>query len=76
VSAGADVWIAAIAALPPTVLALASLIVGIRNSRKVEEVHRATNSLTDRLVASTKLEAHAAGIKEEQNRSKRKRHRA
>jgi hypothetical protein len=31
---------------------------------KVEEVHVATNSLTDRLVATTKLEAHAAGLKE------------
>ncbi len=31
---------------------------------KIEEVHRATNSLTDRLVETTRVEAHAAGVKE------------
>jgi len=31
---------------------------------KVEEVHRVTNSLTDRLVETTRTEAHAAGLKE------------
>lgn len=32
---------------------------------KVEEVRHATNSLTDKLVASTAKESHAAGVKEE-----------
>ncbi len=36
---------------------------------KVEEVHKATNSLTDRLVATTDLEAHARGVSEERARS-------
>lgn len=38
-------------------------------AEKVEEVHKATNSLTDRLVETTKSEAHAAGIKEEKDRA-------
>lgn len=35
---------------------------------KVEEIHKATNSLTDRLVETTRTEAHAAGVKEEKER--------
>lgn len=35
---------------------------------KIEEIHKATNSLTDRLVESTAKESHAAGIKEEKDR--------
>ncbi len=38
--------------------------------RAVEEVHKATNSLVDRLVSTTKTEAHAAGVKEELDRPK------
>jgi len=63
-----QVVVAFLASLPPTLLALATLVIGIRNTRKVEEVHKATNSLTDRLVASTKLEAHALGVREEKAR--------
>ncbi len=37
-------------------------------SEKVEEVHKATNSLTDRLVESTAKESHAAGIRDEKAR--------
>lgn len=37
---------------------------------KVEAVHIATNSLTDRLVETTRSEAHAAGVKEEQDKAK------
>ncbi len=33
-------------------------------AEKVEEVHKATNSLTDRLVETTRIEAHAAGVKQ------------
>lgn len=58
------VLIAFMASVPPTLLALATLVVSIKSSRKVEAVHKATNSLTDRLVASTALEAHAAGVKQ------------
>lgn len=63
-----DLLIALVAALPPTLLALASLIATIKNIRKIEEVRHATNSLTDRLVESTRLESHAAGVKEEKDR--------
>jgi hypothetical protein len=35
-----------------------------RNGRKIEEVHRATNSMKDALVASTAKESYAAGLKE------------
>ncbi len=31
---------------------------------RVEEVHKATNSLTDRLVETSSVEAHARGLKE------------
>ncbi len=37
-------------------------------AEKVEEVHKATNSLTDRLVETTRIEAHAAGVKEQKDR--------
>jgi len=37
---------------------------------KVEEVHKATNSLTDRLIETTRIEAHAAGVKEGEGRPK------
>jgi uncharacterized membrane protein len=33
--------------------------------RKTEVIHKATNSLTDRLVAVTKTESFAAGVKSE-----------
>ena len=36
---------------------------------KIEEVHKATNSLTYRLVETTKTEAHAAGMKEEKDKA-------
>ena len=53
------------------VVALCTLCVTLWTNRKVERVHKATNSLTDRLVALTRLEAHAAGVKEEREREAR-----
>lgn len=48
-----------------TALAVAiNAISSFRNGRKIEAVHIATNSLTDRLVETTRTEAHAAGVKE------------
>lgn len=38
--------------------------------RKVEIIHKATNSMTDKLVAVTAKESHAAGVKEEKDREK------
>jgi hypothetical protein len=40
-----------------------SLAQSLRNGRKIEEVHLATNSMKDALVASTDKEAFARGIK-------------
>ena len=65
------VLIALLASIPPTVVALVSLVVGIRTTRKVEQVHKATNSLTDRLVEVTRTEAHAAGMLEERGNQER-----
>ena len=36
----------------------------MRNGRKIEEVHKATNSMKDELVAATRSESHAAGVAE------------
>jgi hypothetical protein len=36
---------------------------------KIEKVHKATNSLVDRLVITTREKAHAAGVKEGEERS-------
>jgi hypothetical protein len=54
-------WGAFFGAMPATIAALAALVSALRTSRKVEEVRHATNSLTDRLVATTGREQHAAG---------------
>lgn len=50
------------------VAALYAAIMGVRNGRKIEEVHKATNSLTDRLVETTRTEAFAAGQKDGQEK--------
>ena len=47
----------------------ATLWVAVRNLRKTDAVYHATNSLTDRLVATSKSEAYAAGVKFEKDRS-------
>ncbi len=39
-------------------------------AERVEEVHKATNSLTDRLVETTRTDAHAAGFKEGSEQSR------
>jgi hypothetical protein len=40
-----------------------SLVQSLRNGRKIEQVHLATNSMKDALVASTDREAFARGVK-------------
>ena len=52
------------------VTAIGAVLLGWHNSNKIEQVHKATNSLTDRLVETTKTEAHAAGVKEQKDREK------
>jgi len=58
------VLVALVTSIPPTTVALVSLVVGIRATRKIENVHRATNSMKDALVALTDKEAHARGLAE------------
>lgn len=69
------VAIAMIAAIPPTMAALAALIMGIVNRGKIHEVYKATNSMKDELVEATRVEAlqtgHAAGMKEAQSTNRR-----
>ncbi len=50
------------------ITAIGSLVIGIRNTRKIELVHKATNSMKDELVRSTakasEAEGHAAGLQQ------------
>lgn len=68
------VAIALIAAFPPTLVALAALIVGVRNSRKVDSVHLLINSRMTELLASTgaaaRAEGHTEGVDSEQARTR------
>lgn len=57
-----------IAAAGTFVAALAAAIVSVITALKVEVVRHATNSITEQLVATTKKEAHAAGVKEEKDK--------
>jgi len=65
----AQVIIAAIAALPPTLLAWAAMRSSNRNEAKVEDIHKATNSMKDALVESARANGRASGVKSEQDRS-------
>jgi hypothetical protein len=67
------VIIALIVAVPTTLTALASLIVSLRNGRKLEQVHVATNSKMDLLLAVTGASEKAKGVIEgrEQGRGAR-----
>ncbi len=57
-----------IVALATLVSSIGALLVGWRNSRKIEAVHQATNGITDRLVASTAKASHAEGVADEKAR--------
>lgn len=59
------VQIALIASATSTVASIITLIVTIITNRKVEQVHVATNSMKDALVASAKIEGHAEGVRDE-----------
>jgi hypothetical protein len=57
-----------IAQIITALAAVGALLLSWSNNRKIEAVHVATNSLTDRLVATTRTEAHAAGAKEQRDK--------
>lgn len=61
---------ALIIAILTAITSIATLIVALRSARKVEEVRHATNSLTDRLIASTKIASHAEGMADERSRAR------
>jgi hypothetical protein len=56
------VIIALIVAIPTTVTALAGLVVSLRNGRKIEQVHVATNSKMDQLLEVTGASEKAKGV--------------
>lgn len=58
------VLIALVASLPPTLLALATLVVAFKAAKNIQKVELATNSMKDALVAATEAEALARGIKQ------------
>jgi hypothetical protein len=60
--------ITALAALGAMIISAIGLIVGRRNSKDIEVVRHATNSLTDKLVEVTRTESFAAGVKDEKDR--------
>jgi hypothetical protein len=53
-----------IAQIITALAAFGAFVLSWRNARKIEQVHKATNSMMDKLVETTKTEAHAAGLKE------------
>ncbi len=61
--------VAFIAVLPATIAAVAALIVSLGTSVKVDEVHKATNSMKDALVAAALLAGRAQGVEEEKSRA-------
>lgn len=69
------VLIALIASLPPTVAAIVAVVKVQVVAEKVEVVHKATNSLTDRLVNATRADAlqegHTQGVADEKAKGKK-----
>jgi hypothetical protein len=49
--------------------ATVAAINSLRNTRKIEAVHKATDGIVTRLVETTKVEAFAAGQKDEQDKA-------
>ena len=46
------------------IAACGAILIGWWNARKIEEVHKATNSMKDELVAATAKSSKAEGLKE------------
>lgn len=61
-------WVAMFACLTSATAAIVTLVITLKTHKQVVKVEKATNSLTDRLVATTRIEAHAAGVLEEKER--------
>lgn len=67
---GNDIIIAAIVAIPPTLMALASLIASIRNGGKLSEVRHEFNSKMDEAIKVSNDAAFARGEKHELGKKK------
>lgn len=63
-------YIAAIASVPPTIAAVATLIVALRSGRKLDVIHDLTNSLTEKRVEKAEELGHLKGMKEESEKGK------
>ncbi len=59
------VLVAAIAAIPPTIGAIAAFLVSVRNSRKLVEVHKDLNGRLNELVERAEEASFAKGVKQE-----------
>lgn len=60
-----SVLVAFVAVLPATIASIASLVIAANTQTKVEEVHKATNSMKDALVAAAKIEGRVQGAADE-----------
>ncbi len=63
------ITIAVIITIPPTLVAIASLIVGILNSKKTSDVKHELNSRLTELVEAVKKVAHQEGVADERERA-------
>jgi hypothetical protein len=63
-------WVALIAGLPPTLTALATLWKTIQNSRKIAEVHVATNGMKKELEEVARQRGVAQGVERERSRQR------
>jgi len=59
-----------IAQIMTAAAAIGSCVLSWRNSRKIEEVHKSTNSMKDELVAVTAKSSKAEGKKEAEDEAK------
>jgi hypothetical protein len=62
------VQVALIVATPGVLIGTAQLVLAIKNSAKVTDLHLAVNSRLDQLVTATRESAHAAGVLEGQKK--------
>lgn len=56
------VLVAILASIPPTLTALAGVILSIRNGRKADHIVMLTNGMSDRLVAVNRSDARQQGV--------------
>lgn len=60
------IWVAIIAAIPPTIASLLSLFLNLRNRKSITEIHLSLNSRLDELLTA----AHAQGRQAERDDQK------